>query len=129
MTVIDDYGHHPTEVVVTLRAIKHFWPKRRLVVLFQPHRYTRTKQLFNEFGRSFSDADFVKVLDVYSAGEQPIDGVTSDLILESLISNKCRAEKFSDLEGFSKDISAGDIVLTLGAGDVWKKGEELLTLI
>jgi UDP-N-acetylmuramate--alanine ligase len=97
--------------------------------LFQPHRYTRTKQLFNEFGRSFSDADFVKVLDVYSAGEQPIDGVTSDLILESLVRNKCRAEKFSDLEEFSNDISAGDIVLTLGAGDVWKKGEELLTLI
>ncbi|OEG69095.1 UDP-N-acetylmuramate--alanine ligase [Candidatus Endomicrobiellum trichonymphae] len=129
VTVIDDYGHHPTEVVVTLRAIKHFWPERRLVVLFQPHRYTRTKQLFNEFGRSFSDADFVKVLDVYSAGEQPIDGVTSDLILESLVSNKCRAGKFSDLEEFSKDISAGDIVLTLGAGDVWKKGEELLALI
>jgi UDP-N-acetylmuramate--alanine ligase len=127
--VIDDYGHHPTEVVTTLRAIKHFWPERKLVVLFQPHRYTRTKQLFNEFGKSFSDADFVKVLDVYSAGEQPIDGVTSDLILESLVSNKCRAEKFSDLEDFSKDISAGDIVLTLGAGDVWKKGEKLLTLI
>jgi len=127
--VIDDYGHHPTEVVVTLRAIKYFWPERRLVVLFQPHRYTRTKQLFNEFGRSFSDADFVKVLDVYSAGEQSIDGVTSDLILESLVSNNRRAEKFSNLEEFSKGISAGDIVLTLGAGDVWKKGEELLTLI
>ncbi|MDR0819971.1 MAG: UDP-N-acetylmuramate--L-alanine ligase [Endomicrobium sp.] len=129
VTVMDDYGHHPTEVVVTLRAIKHFWPERRLVVLFQPHRYTRTKQLFNEFGRSFSDADFVKVLDIYSAGEQSIDGVTSDLILESLVSNKCKAEKFSDLEKFSKDLSPGDVVLTLGAGDVWKKGEELLTLI
>jgi UDP-N-acetylmuramate--alanine ligase len=129
VTVIDDYGHHPTEVAVTLRAIKHFWPQRRLVVLFQPHRYTRTKRLFNGFGRSFSDADFVKVLDVYSAGEQPIDGVTSDLILESLVSSRCRAEKFSNLEEFSKEISSGDIVLTLGAGDVWEKGEELLTLI
>jgi UDP-N-acetylmuramate--alanine ligase len=127
--VIDDYGHHPTEVAVTLRAIKHFWPERRLVVLFQPHRYTRTKQLFNEFGRSFSDADFVRVLNIYSAGEQSIDGVTSDLILESLIRNKCDAAKFSCLEEFSKDLSAGDIVLTLGAGDVWEKGEELLTLI
>jgi UDP-N-acetylmuramate--alanine ligase len=129
LTVIDDYGHHPTEVVVALRAIKLFWPERRLIVLFQPHRYTRTKQLFDEFGKSFSDADFVKVLDVYPAGEQPIDGVTSDLILESLVSNKCRAEKFLDLKELSKNISAGDIVLTLGAGDVWKKGEELLTLI
>ncbi|BAV59179.1 UDP-N-acetylmuramate--L-alanine ligase [Endomicrobiia bacterium] len=129
MMVIDDYGHHPTEVAATLRAIKLFWPERRLVVLFQPHRYTRTKQLFNEFGRSFSDADFVKVLDIYSAGEQPIDEVTSDLILESLLSNKCKAEKFSDLEEFSKGLSVGDVVLTLGAGDVWKKGEELLALI
>jgi UDP-N-acetylmuramate--alanine ligase len=127
--VMDDYGHHPTEIAVTLRAIKHFWPERRLAVLFQPHRYTRTKQLFNEFGRSFSDADFVKVLDVYSAGEQPIDGITSDLILESLVSNKSKAAKFSDLEEFSKDLSTGDIILTLGAGDVWEKGEELLTLI
>jgi UDP-N-acetylmuramate--alanine ligase len=129
VTVMDDYGHHPTEVAVTLGAIKHFWPERRLIVLFQPHRYTRTKQLFNEFGRSFSDADFVRILDVYPAGEQPIDGVTSDLILGSLVSNKCKAAKFSDLEEFSKDLSAGDIVLTLGAGDVWEKGEELLTLI
>jgi UDP-N-acetylmuramate--alanine ligase len=127
--VIDDYGHHPREAIATLRAIKHFWPKRRLIVLFQPHRYTRTKQLFNEFGMSFADADFVEILDIYSAGEQPIDGVSSDLILESLINNKCRAEKFSDLKKISQNLSAGDIVLTLGAGDVWKKGEELLTLI
>ncbi|MDR3256141.1 MAG: UDP-N-acetylmuramate--L-alanine ligase [Endomicrobium sp.] len=129
VTVIDDYGHHPTEVAATLKAIKHFWPKRRLLVLFQPHRYTRAKQLFNEFGKSFSDADLVKILDIYSAGEQPIDGVSSDLILTSLVNNKCNVEKFSDLENFSKSLSSGDIVLTLGAGDVWKKGEELLTLI
>jgi len=127
--VIDDYGHHPSEVAATLKAIKHFWPKRRLIVLFQPHRYTRTKQLFNEFGISFSDADFVEVLDIYPAGEQPIDGVTSDLILKSLIYNKCKAEKFSNLEKILQNLSEGDIVLTLGAGDVWEKGEELLTLI
>ena len=129
VTIIDDYGHHPTEIAVTLKTIKCFWAERRLVVLFQPHRYTRTKLLFNEFGKSFSDADFVKVLDIYPAGECPIDGVTSDLILKSLVMNKCKAEKFSGLEEFSRNLSAGDIVLTLGAGDVWKKGEELLTLI
>lgn len=127
--VIDDYGHHPTEVAVTLRAIKHFWPRRRLIVLFQPHRYTRTKQLFNEFGLSFSDADIIEVLDIYSAGEQPINGVTSYLILESLLNNKCKAEKFSSLRKILQYLSVGDIVLTLGAGDVWKKGEELLTII
>jgi UDP-N-acetylmuramate--alanine ligase len=129
ITVIDDYGHHPTEVAVTLKAIKYFWPKRRLIVLFQPHRYTRTSNLFNEFGKSFSGADIVKVLDIYPAGEKPIKGVTSDLILESLENNKCNAEKFCDLAKFSKTLLPGDIVLTLGAGDVWKKGEKLLTLI
>lgn len=129
ITVIDDYGHHPTEVDITLKAIKHFWPKRRLIVLFQPHRYTRTSNLFNEFGRSFPDADIVKVLNIYPAGEKPIKGVTSDLILKSLKNNKCNAEKFYDLSKFSKTLLPGDIVLTLGAGDVWKKGEKLLTLI
>ncbi|MDR1196192.1 MAG: UDP-N-acetylmuramate--L-alanine ligase [Endomicrobium sp.] len=129
ITVIDDYGHHPTEVDATIKAIKHFWPKRKLRVLFQPHRYTRTQNLFREFGKSFRDADFVKVLDIYPAGEKAIEGVNAELILNSLKENKCRAEKFTDIEHFSKEIQPGDIVLTLGAGDVWKKGEELLTLI
>jgi UDP-N-acetylmuramate--alanine ligase len=124
--IIDDYGHHPTEIMATLKVIKYFWPKRRLVVLFQPHRYTRTKQLCNEFGKSFTDADFVSVMDIYSGGEQPIKGVTSDLILDSLMRNKCNAGKFYNLKKFSKILSAGDIVLTLGAGDVWEKGEKLL---
>jgi UDP-N-acetylmuramate--alanine ligase len=129
ITVIDDYGHHPTEVAATLRAIKHFWPKRRLVVLFQPHRYTRTSQLFDSFGKSFGDADAVKVLDIYPAGEKPIEGVSSELIIKSLKKNKCEAEGFKDLETLRRLLAPGDIVLTLGAGDVWKKGEELLTLI
>lgn len=129
ITVIDDYGHHPTEVEATLRAIKHFWPKRKLIVLFQPHRYTRTVQLYNEFGKSFKKADYVRVLDIYAAGEKPIEGVTSDLIIKSLKKNKCSAEKFTGLEDFSKTVTSGDIVLTLGAGDIWRKGEELLNLI
>ncbi|MDR3124389.1 MAG: UDP-N-acetylmuramate--L-alanine ligase [Endomicrobium sp.] len=127
--VIDDYGHHPTEVEATLKAIKHFWPKRRLIVLFQPHRYTRTKNLFKEFGESFKYADIVKVLDIYSAGEKAIDGVNAELVLNSLLKNKSIADKFIDIKTLSKNLSFGDIVLTLGAGDVWKKGEELLTLI
>ncbi|MDR2067117.1 MAG: UDP-N-acetylmuramate--L-alanine ligase [Endomicrobium sp.] len=127
--VIDDYGHHPTEVKATLKAIKHFWPKRKLIVLFQPHRYTRTKNLFDEFGKSFKYADIVKVLDIYSAGEKTIDGVNAELVLNSLLKNKSIADKFIDIKTLSKSLSFGDIVLTLGAGDVWKKGEELLTLI
>ncbi|MDR2811881.1 MAG: UDP-N-acetylmuramate--L-alanine ligase [Endomicrobium sp.] len=127
--VIDDYGHHPTEVAATIKAVKDFWSERRLVVLFQPHRYTRTQNLFKEFGKSFSDADIVKVLDIYPAGEKHIKGVSSDLILKSLKRNKSNAEHFSDLKTFLSVLSEGDIVLTLGAGDVWKKGEELLKII
>ncbi|MDR0956308.1 MAG: UDP-N-acetylmuramate--L-alanine ligase [Endomicrobium sp.] len=129
ITIIDDYGHHPTEIIATLKAIKYFWPKHRIVVLFQPHRYTRTKNLFNEFGKSFANADIIKVLDIYSAGEKFIKGINADLILSSLIKNKCKAEKFTNLKSFSKTLLPGDIVLTLGAGDIWRKGEELLTLI
>jgi UDP-N-acetylmuramate--alanine ligase len=125
--IIDDYGHHPTEVAATLSAIKNFWPERKLKVLFQPHRYTRTQNLYKEFGKSFSCADIVSVLDIYSAGEPPLPGITSQLIINSLKKNKVAAEKFTDLETFSKTLSCGDIVLTLGAGDVWKKGEKLLT--
>jgi UDP-N-acetylmuramate--alanine ligase len=127
--VIDDYGHHPTEVAATIKAVKDFWSERRLVVLFQPHRYTRTQNLFKEFGRSFSDADIVKVLDIYPAGEKHIKGVSSDLILKSLKKNKSNAEHFSDLKTLLSILSEGDIVLTLGAGDVWEKGEELLKII
>ncbi|MCL2485557.1 MAG: UDP-N-acetylmuramate--L-alanine ligase [Endomicrobia bacterium] len=129
ITVIDDYGHHPTEVVATIKAIKHFWPKRKLTVLFQPHRYTRTQNLYNDFGKSFSDADFVKVLEIYSAGEKPIKGVSSDLILKSLKENKCAAEKFKTLEVIAESLPEKSILLTLGAGDVWKKGEEFLGII
>ncbi|MDR2425702.1 MAG: UDP-N-acetylmuramate--L-alanine ligase [Endomicrobium sp.] len=129
ITVIDDYGHHPTEVDATIKAIKHFWPERKLWVLFQPHRYTRTQNLFGEFGKSFKDADFVKVLEIYAAGEKAIEGVSSQLILDSLKENNCSVEIFTNLKNFSKELRPGDIVLTLGAGDVWKKGEELLTLI
>ncbi|AKL98306.1 UDP-N-acetylmuramate--L-alanine ligase [Endomicrobium proavitum] len=129
VTVIDDYGHHPTEVAATISAIKHFWPKRKLIVLFQPHRYTRTRNLYKEFGKSFGNADFVKVLDIYSAGEPPIKGVSSDLILKALKANKSEAEKFLSAQALSKTLKGGEIILTLGAGDVWKKGEELLTLI
>lgn len=129
ITVIDDYGHHPTEVAATLCAIKHFWPKRKLIVLFQPHRYTRTSQLFEDFGKSFGDADIVKVLDIYAAGEKPIEGVSSELIIKSMKKNKSKAESFKGLESLLATLSPGDIVLTLGAGDVWKKGEELLALL
>jgi len=126
ITVIDDYGHHPTEVRATIDAIKHFWPKRKLVVLFQPHRYTRTQNLYKEFGASFSAADEVKILDIYSAGEAPIEGVSAELIIKAAKQNKTSAEKFKDLESLAGSLKGGEILLTLGAGDVWKQGEAFL---
>jgi UDP-N-acetylmuramate--alanine ligase len=127
--IIDDYAHHPTEIIETLKTVKSFWPNRRLVVLFQPHRYSRTMNLFKEFGKSFKYANFVNILNIYSSGEYKIKGISSNLILKNLSDTDCIVEKFSNLKNFSKMLLVGDIVLTLGAGDVWKKGEKLLTII
>jgi UDP-N-acetylmuramate--alanine ligase len=126
---IDDYGHHPTEVSAVIKAIKHFWKDRRLVVLFQPHRYTRTQNLFKEFGASFKGADRVFVLDIYPAGEKPIKGISSELILKEAAKNRIKALKYPGAKDLINFLEPKDIVLTLGAGDVWKEGEKLLTLI
>jgi UDP-N-acetylmuramate--alanine ligase len=127
--VMDDYGHHPTEIKATLSAIKNNWPERRLVVLFQPHRFTRTAHLYKEFGSSFGDADRVYLFEIYPAGEKPMTGVTSQLIYNSMKENGVAAEHYSDLDILASALKKGDIVLTLGAGNVWKTGEELLKKI
>jgi UDP-N-acetylmuramate--alanine ligase len=127
--VIDDYGHHPTEIKATLAAIKKSWPKKRLIVLFQPHRYSRTAHLYNEFGAAFKNADEIKLLQIYPAGEKPIPGVTSGLIYKSIQKNGGKVEYFTGIELLLKQIKPDDILLTLGAGDVYKTGEELLKKI
>ncbi len=129
ITVIDDYGHHPTEIEATLSAIKHNWKNRRLVVIFQPHRYTRTQNLYKEFGKSLTKADITYITDIYPASEKPIQGVTSDLIIKSAKNNKCNVCKFKNTKAVADTVKKGDILLTIGAGNVWQKGEELLTLI
>ncbi|MBL7178714.1 MAG: UDP-N-acetylmuramate--L-alanine ligase [Pseudomonadota bacterium] len=131
ITVVDDYGHHPTEIKTTLQAAKQCWPDRRLVVVFQPHRYTRTRALFDEFTRSFYQSDLLIVLPIYSAGEKEINGVDSRLLFEEI-----RAHGHKDvvyMPGFEEAVShlkqtltTGDILLTQGAGDVYKLGETLL---
>ncbi|MDD2389738.1 MAG: UDP-N-acetylmuramate--L-alanine ligase [Desulfobacterales bacterium] len=131
ITVVDDYGHHPTEIKTTLCAAKECWPDRRKVVVFQPHRYTRTRALFDEFVRSFYQTDILIVLPIYPASEPPLPGVDSHKL-----SNAIRLHGHKDVrdsENFDSAVSlvrgiveAGDIVLTLGAGDVWKVGEALL---
>lgn len=127
--VYDDYGHHPTEIRATLRAAKESLNADRLFVVFQPHRFTRTKSLFNEFVSSFDDADTLFLLDIYPAGETPMEGVTSEALCKKMMRRK-ETIHISDrqelVERILSRIGAGDVVLTLGAGDVWKTGEDLL---
>jgi UDP-N-acetylmuramate--alanine ligase len=132
--VYDDYGHHPTEVRATLAAgksnKKYLQNKGRLFVIFQPHRYTRTADLMDVFAGSFGDADVLVLLDIYPAGEKPIEGVTADVLAEKIRSTGHREVLRRDKEGAVEyvlsEMKKGDVLLTLGAGDVWKVGEKVL---
>jgi UDP-N-acetylmuramate--alanine ligase len=131
ITVVDDYGHHPTEIKTTLEAVVNCWPDRRKVVVFQPHRYTRTQALFDDFTRSFYQSDLLLVLPIYAASEQEIEGVSGERLCQSIQAHGHKdviyAQTKEDAVVFlKKNLKAGDIVLTLGAGDVWKVGEQLL---
>ena len=128
--IVDDYGHHPTEIIATLGAARRACD-RRIVVVFQPHRYTRTQRLEEEFARSFYDADVVVVLPIYPAGEQPIPGVSAERLADRIKQfghrNVSYAADFESAKQILKSkLKAGDLLLTLGAGDVWKVGEEFL---
>ena len=139
--IFDDYGHHPSEIQATLKAVKEGLMMRkqetvsqgpgRLVVLFQPHRYTRTKDLLDDFASSFQDADLLIVLDIYPAGEKPIEGVNS-----ATLAGKIRhagqgnvtymQNRETAIEHILSNLQTGDVLLSLGAGDVWKAGEQIL---
>jgi UDP-N-acetylmuramate--alanine ligase len=128
--VVDDYGHHPTEIKATLAAAKGGWV-RRLVVVFQPHRYTRTKELFDEFVKAFYDADILILTDIYAAGESPIEGATAEALYRSVKKHGQKdvtyiADKNAVTDHLLKILKAGDIVLTLGAGNIWQTGDSLL---
>src|SRR6266487_5260307 len=122
VTVIDDYGHHPTEIRATLAAARQCG-YRKIHVIFQPHRYTRTRDLMDEFATAFSDADSLYVLDIYPASEQPLEGITGEALARR-ISEKgsCAAEyavSFDDaVTAATTNAAEGDMVLTLGAGSV-----------
>jgi UDP-N-acetylmuramate--alanine ligase len=126
--VIDDYGHHPTEIAATLAAARGLGG--RVLVLFQPHRYSRTHALEREFGACFGDADRVWVLDIYPAGETPIPGVTHQTIVDSArrqgAAHVEAAESAAAVAAIAEAARPGDVVLTLGAGDVWKLGDEVI---
>jgi len=134
VTVVDDYGHHPTEIRATLTAIKEAWPDKRLVVLFQPHRYTRTKALFKEFTTCFHQADFLVMTKIYAASEDAIDGVTSVGLLEAVKKHGQRHTLYIEqVENMAVEIAPllrdGDLVLTLGAGNIVTVGENLLEVM
>jgi UDP-N-acetylmuramate--alanine ligase len=129
--VIDDYGHHPTEIRATLAALRTRAGTRRTVVLFQPHRYTRTHHLWDEFCRAFHEADVLLVTDVYAAGEEPIAGATGDALAAAIAARGHQQASYAgDLKSAAVRLAAeareGDVVLTLGAGSVWTAGDEVL---
>jgi UDP-N-acetylmuramate--alanine ligase len=131
VVVVDDYGHQPTEIEATLSAARDAYGGRRIVVLFQPHRYSRTADLFERFTQAFDGADLVVVTDVYAAGEPPIDGITGESLARALASRHPGTVKYAPKDArlpasVAGAARAGDVVLTLGAGDVTKLGPEIL---
>jgi UDP-N-acetylmuramate--alanine ligase len=126
--VYDDYGHHPTEIRAVLAAFREKFPEKTISVLFQPHRYSRTEQCWKDFLSCFKDATSVAVLDIYPAGEKPIPGIDSKRLAAEMDHKNCVyvGSKESGLQKISETTKSGDVVVTLGAGDVWKIGDELL---
>jgi len=134
VTVVDDYGHHPTEIKATLSAARIGAPNRRIVVLFQPHRYTRTQDLMDEFASAFNNADILLVTDIYAASETPIDGINAEVLTERIKSyGHKNAEYVGAVENAAEILRAnvreGDLVITLGAGSVHHAGDRLLALL
>jgi UDP-N-acetylmuramate--alanine ligase len=130
ITVIDDYGHHPTEIRATLAAARQCG-FRRVHVIFQPHRFTRTRDLMDEFATAFADADTLCLLDIYPASEKPIEGITAEALAGRIVGardgNVTYAPSFSDaVAAVAALAQPGDMVLTLGAGSVSQLGAMVL---
>jgi len=127
--VVDDYAHNPTKVATVLRAAKEYWPARRVIAVFQPHRFTRTKTTYQRFATAFRDADELIVTEIYPADEVAIPGVTAQLIVDAVRAH----QPVTTLNGVAAIVAylvprlrTGDLVLTLGAGDIWQVAEELV---
>jgi UDP-N-acetylmuramate--alanine ligase len=132
--LIDDYGHHPTEVAATMAAAKSGWPDKRVVLVFQPHRFTRTRDLMDDFAQVLSEADVLVLLDVYAAGEAPIAGADGRAIARAVRSRGAVepvfVERLEDLPAVLGDVlEDGDLVLTMGAGDIGAFANELPALL
>lgn len=133
ITIFDDYGHHPTEIFATLRAIKHAIADRRLVVAFQPHRYTRTRDCLHEFGPAFEKADLLILTDIYASSESPIDGITSEALLATIRKNSSVNVLYSPRDQLcpflKKTLQPQDVLVTMGAGDITFVGPEVGKLL
>ena len=128
--IVDDYGHHPTEVAATIEAARQGWPERRLVLVFQPHRYTRTRDLLDDFGRTLSECDVLLVTEVYAAGEAPIAGADGRAICRAVRSRGVVEPVFVEsIETLADSLRAvlhdGDVVLTMGAGNLGAVAQDL----
>ncbi len=131
--LVDDYGHHPTEIRATLSAAKEIW-KRRLVVVFQPHRYTRTRDLFKDFLTAFNQADLLLLTDIYAAGEDPLPGINAESLFLGIKEHGHKniyyqPQKEGIVDHLLTLLEPEDVVITLGAGDIWQIGEPLLKKI
>jgi UDP-N-acetylmuramate--alanine ligase len=129
--VIDDYGHHPTEIRATLEALRRRAGSRRTLVLFQPHRYSRTQALWDDFCKAFHQADVLLLTDVYAASEEPLAGVSAEALARAIGEHGHRQVAYAGelkeaTERLAAEAREADVVLTLGAGSVWTAGEELL---
>lgn len=133
ITVVDDYGHHPEEIKAVLKAAKKGWPQSRVVAVFQPHRYSRTKDLFDDFLSSFNDADKLIITDIYAAGEDKVESVSGEALYRGVKAYGHKDAAYvplGEIPGHLNGVvNAGDIVITLGAGDVWKSGLSFLELL
>lgn len=131
--VVDDYAHHPTEVGATLEAVRSSW-KRRIVVVFQPHLYSRTRDFYQEFASTLSIADCIIITDVYPAREKPIEGVNGKLVADTAVNLGHKEvhwiQEKSDIPARLQEITkSGDLVITMGAGDIWEIGDEFVSLL
>lgn len=134
ITVVDDYGHHPTEIVATLSAAKNSSGGKRTVVVFQPHRYSRTKELMDDFVVAFNNADVVFILDIYPASEAPIPGITAEVLTENIKKYGHKNVSYiGDIDTATEKVAgfvqSGDLVITLGAGNVTRLSDEILDAI
>lgn len=130
ITFIDDYAHHPTEIRATLKGIRANWPGR-IVTVFQPHRYSRTRDCYSQFVAAFDDTDILYVTDIYPAGEEPIQGVTAEILSTDIQTHGHRSVSYVGaldraIETVGENLKKGDLFITLGAGSVYKVGEGIL---